>query len=56
VNSSATEAWHLVIGTRVPVDTITDPQDNRILHRDRRTGQRVWTDLSGQAASDPYRA
>jgi uncharacterized cupin superfamily protein len=50
VNGSATEAQNLVIGTRAPVDTITYPHDDRILHRDRRTAQRVWTDLFGQPA------
>jgi uncharacterized cupin superfamily protein len=54
VNSNTAEARYLVIGTRAPVDTITYPHDDRILHRDRRTGQRVWTDHAGQPASDPY--
>jgi len=54
VNSSPAEARYLVIGTRAAVDTITYPDDDRVLHRDRRTGQRDWTDHAGRPADDPY--
>lgn len=44
----------LVIGTRAPVDTITYPDHDRVLHRDRSQPEDVWTDGAGVPASNPY--
>jgi uncharacterized cupin superfamily protein len=54
VNSSPAESRYLVIGTRAAVDIVTYPEDDRVLHRDRRTGRRDWTDHAGRPADDPY--
>lgn len=44
----------LVVGTRAPVDRVTYPDHDRVLHRDRSQPEDVWTDSRGQPASDPY--
>lgn len=44
----------LVVGTRAAVDTITYPDHDRVLHRDRSLPNDVWTDGKGQPASNPY--
>ncbi|QHQ34979.1 cupin domain-containing protein [Algicella marina] len=54
-NRSESEARILVIGTRSSGDVITYPDHDRILHFDRETESRRWTDLSGSPADSPYR-
>ena len=44
----------LVVGTRAAVDTVTYPDDDRVLHRDRPRGERRWTDAAGRPVDDPY--
>jgi uncharacterized cupin superfamily protein len=54
-NAGRDEARYMVIGTRSPGDTITYPDDDRILHFDRATDTRRWTDHAGNPAGNPYR-
>jgi uncharacterized cupin superfamily protein len=54
-NDSVAEVRYLVVGTRSRVDTITYPDHDRILHRDRSKKQARWTDSAGNPASNPYR-
>ncbi len=53
-NNSDTEVRYLVIGTRSPRDVVTYPDHNRILHLDRESGNRRWTDHAGSPADTPY--
>ncbi|MBU3035088.1 cupin domain-containing protein [Tritonibacter mobilis] len=53
-NNSDTEVRYLVIGTRSPRDVVTYPDHNRILHLDRESGNRRWTDHAGSSADTPY--
>ena len=53
-NNSGTEVRYLVIGTRSPRDVVTYPDHNRILHFDRESGNRRWTDHAGSPADTPY--
>ena len=53
-NRSAQPTRCLVVGTLAPVDRITYPDSDRVLHRDRTAQTNVWTDSAGQPASDPY--
>lgn len=55
VNTSGAEARYLVVGTRAPRDTITYPDDDRVLAFDRTAGTRTWTDHAGRPAGNPYR-
>lgn len=55
-NRSATPTRCLVVGTRATVDTITYPDHNRVLLRDRSKDEDVWTDFQGRPADNPYRA
>jgi len=43
----------LVVGTRAPTDCVTYPDHGRMLHRDRSQPEDKWTDLQGNAASNP---
>lgn len=54
-NVSNAPARYLVIGTRGPADTVTYPDNDRVLSFDRRTGERSYTDLEGAPADTPYR-
>lgn len=54
-NAGEAEARYLVIGTRSPADLVTYPENDCILHFDRRTGERRWTTLAGAPSSNPYR-
>ncbi len=53
-NTSDEEARYLVIGTRSPGDVVTYPDHDRMLHWDRPSKSRQWTDHAGQPASNPY--
>ncbi len=53
-NKSSAPTRVLVVGTRAPVDRVTYPDHDRLLHRDRSQPEDVWTDLQGHPASDPY--
>lgn len=53
-NAGTREARYLVIGTRAPRDTVTYPDNDRILRFDRTTGARGWTDLKGNTSVSPY--
>jgi uncharacterized cupin superfamily protein len=44
----------LVVGTRAAVDTITYPDHDRVLHRDRSREIEHWTDAEGRPATNPY--
>lgn len=54
-NCSKTEVRYLVIGTRSSGDVVTYPDHNRVLHFDRKTDNRRWTDLAGSPADSPYK-
>ncbi|MCJ8333339.1 MAG: cupin domain-containing protein [Epibacterium sp.] len=54
-NRSNTEARYLVIGTRSSGDVVTFPDHNRVLHFDRATKLRRWTDHTGSPADSPYK-
>ena len=54
-NRSPAETRCLVVGTRAPVDRITYPDHDRICHRDRSQPEDVWTDTTGNPATNPYR-
>ncbi|WP_341366106.1 cupin domain-containing protein [Yoonia sp. BS5-3] len=54
-NNSGAEVRYLVIGTRAPVDVVTYPDHDRVLHFDRETQNRRWTDHSGAPADSPYK-
>ncbi|RSZ55567.1 cupin domain-containing protein [Massilia atriviolacea] len=53
-NRSASPTRCLVVGTRAPVDTITYPEHDRVLHRDRSLPDDIWTDAAGKPADSPY--
>jgi len=53
-NRGAAATRCLVVGTRAAVDTITYPDNDRILHRDRPRGTEHWTDGQGRPATNPY--
>lgn len=57
-NASKAEARYLVIGTRSAGDTVTYPDDDRILHFERKGSERTrrWTTLDGTPADSPYSA
>ncbi|MEM9010275.1 MAG: cupin domain-containing protein [Pseudomonadota bacterium] len=54
-NRSDAEVRYLVIGTRSSGDVVTYPDHDRILHFDRKTEGRRWTDLAGSPADSPYK-
>jgi uncharacterized cupin superfamily protein len=54
-NQSESEVRYLVIGTRSSGDVVTYPDHNRILHFDRETENRRWTDHAGYPADSPYK-
>lgn len=54
-NCSDAEVRYLVIGTRSPGDIVTYPDHDRVLHWERATEGRRWTDLAGNPADSPYR-
>ena len=54
-NCSNTEVRYLVIGTRSSGDIVTYPDHDRILHFDRKTESRNWTDHGGSPADSPYK-
>lgn len=53
-NRSEAPVKVLVVGTRAPVDTVTYPDHDRRLLRDRSQPEDVWTDVAGRPASNPY--
>ncbi|MFQ1698994.1 cupin domain-containing protein [Loktanella agnita] len=53
-NRSAAEVRYLVIGTRSPGDVVTYPDHDRMLHWDRPTKSRRWTDHAGVPRDSPY--
>ncbi len=46
---------YLVVGTRAEIDTITYPDDDRVLRRDDSKNEAIWTDAAGAPASNPYK-
>ena len=54
-NRSDAEVRYLVIGTRLPGDIVTYPDHDRILHFDRETNNRRWTDHHDRPAKSPYK-
>jgi len=54
-NRSNTEVRYLVIGTRSSGDVVTYPDHDRVLHFDRKTESRRWTDHAGSPADSPYK-
>ncbi|MEM6637839.1 MAG: cupin domain-containing protein [Pseudomonadota bacterium] len=54
-NQSDSEVRYLVIGTRSSGDVVTYPDHNRVLHFDRKTENRRWTDHAGSPADSPYK-
>lgn len=57
-NASDTEARYLVIGTRSAGDTVTYPDNDRILYFERKGSERTrrWTTHDGTPADSPYSA
>ena len=53
-NRSEAEVRYLVIGTRSDGDVVTYPDHDRILHWNRATQSRHWTDHAGAPAKSPY--
>lgn len=53
-NTSHQPVRYLVIGTRAPQDRVTYPMFERVLHYDRATDTRRYTDLNGHPAEKPY--
>jgi len=53
-NQSDAPVTYLVIGTRSPADTVTYPDNDRVLDWTREGKKRVWTDLKGNPADTPY--
>lgn len=53
-NAGDTDVRYLVIGTRAAFDTVTYPDNDRILHFDRDTDDRHWTDLNDNPSVSPY--
>ena len=53
-NRSGAPTRCLIVGTRAPIDVITYPDHDRVCHRDRSLPDDIWTDTSGNAASNPY--
>ena len=53
-NRSNTDVRYLVIGTRSSGDVVTYPDHDRVLHFDRKTESRHWTDDAGSPADSPY--
>ena len=54
-NRSKSEVRYLVIGTRASADVVTYPDHDRVLHFDRMTDSRRWTDQTGALADSPYK-
>lgn len=54
-NRSDADVRYLVIGTRSSGDIVTYPDHDRILHVDRNTENRRWTDSAGAPADSPYK-
>lgn len=54
-NRSPAPTRCLVVGTRAPKDTVTYPDHDRVLHRDRSAEADVWTNSAGAPATNPYR-
>ncbi|MFD2261631.1 cupin domain-containing protein [Lacibacterium aquatile] len=53
-NRSGTEVRFLVIGTRIPADTITYPDHGLLLRYDEADPRGSWSDLNGAPARNPY--
>ena len=53
-NRSGQDVRYLVIGTRAPGDTVTYPDNDRILKFDREPETRSWSDLAGNPSVSPY--
>ncbi|MBA5686836.1 cupin domain-containing protein [Rugamonas apoptosis] len=53
-NRTASPVTCIVVGTRAPIDQITYPDHDRVMHRDRSQPDDRWTDLSGNPATNPY--
>ena len=53
-NTGDTDVRYLVIGTRAASDTVTYPDNDRILHVDRDADDRHWTNLKGDPSVSPY--
>ncbi len=53
-NRTDAEVKYLVIGTRSPGDVVTYPDHDRVLHWNRATQSRRWTDHAGAPANSPY--
>ena len=53
-NRSDRDLRFLVVGTRAERDVVTYPRNDRMLHRDRGTDSRRWTDHAGNPAPNPY--
>lgn len=53
-NQSSTPTRCLIVGTRAQIDTVTYPEHNRVLHRDRTRAEDRWTDTQGNPTSNPY--
>lgn len=54
-NCSDKEVRYLVIGTRSAGDVVTYPDHDRMLHWDRNSQSRRWTDHGGAPAANPYK-
>lgn len=54
-NRSTAPTRCLVVGTRAGKDTVTYPDHDRVLHRDRSAPDDVWTNAAGEPATNPYR-
>lgn len=54
-NRSSAPTRCLVVGTRAPRDTVTYPDHDRVLQRDRSATEDVWTNAAGEPAPNPYR-
>lgn len=50
-NAGDREARYLVIGTRSRTETVTYPDRDRVLQRNRDTGSETWTDMDGRPAT-----
>ena len=53
-NRSSQDVRYLVIGTRASSDTVTYPDNDRILKFDREAQDQSWTDLAGNPSVSPY--
>lgn len=54
-NRSTSVAKCIVVGTRAPVDRVTYPDHDRVMHRDRSLPDDIWMDSAGNKAESPYK-